>query len=77
MDNPKEVTIQTSYITLGQFLKLANCIDSGGQAKVFLQDSEVLVNNEIEQRRGRKLVDQDTIYVEGFGTFKVIEAASQ
>ena len=29
----KEIGISTEYITLGQFLKLADCIDTGGQAK--------------------------------------------
>ncbi|MBI5973536.1 MULTISPECIES: S4 domain-containing protein YaaA [Staphylococcus] len=48
-------------ITLGQFLKTEGIIESGGQAKWFLQDFEVLLNGERETRRGKKLADQDRI----------------
>lgn len=68
----KNIAISTEYITLGQFLKLSDCIQSGGQAKSFLQEAEVLVNNENENRRGRKLRVDDLIVVEGCGEFKVI-----
>ena len=40
-------------ITLGQFLKTEGIIESGGQAKWFLQDVEVLINGERETRRGK------------------------
>lgn len=49
------VKITTEYITLGQFLKFTAIIYSGAMAKDFLSENEVLVNGEIEQRRGRKL----------------------
>ena len=48
-------------ITLGQFLKTEGIIESGGQAKWFLQDYDVLLNGERETRRGKKLADQDRI----------------
>lgn len=48
-------------ITLGQFLKTEGIIESGGQAKWFLQDVEVLINGERETRRGKKLANQDRI----------------
>jgi S4 domain protein YaaA len=67
----KTVTIQTPYITLGQLLKLTDCIDSGGQAKMFLQETKIVVNGSQDQRRGRKLVSGDQIEVEGFGTFLI------
>ena len=57
------ISIQSEYITLGQFLKLISLISSGGQAKFFLLDNNVLVNNEEEKRRGRKLYHNDIIYV--------------
>lgn len=72
MGQVKEIMIQTEYITLGQFLKLANCIDSGGHAKVFLQQNHVQVNGEPEQRRGRKLRDMDSVFVKGIGSFRVV-----
>ncbi|QJC50156.1 S4 domain-containing protein YaaA [Paenibacillus albicereus] len=67
----KSITIKTEYIALGQFLKLSDCIDSGGQAKFFLQETKVIVNGEPDNRRGRKLYDGDIVEVDGFGGFKV------
>ena len=51
----KEIKITTEYITLGQFLKFVGIIDNGSYAKLYLQDNKVLVNGELEDRRGRKL----------------------
>ncbi|MCM3006572.1 S4 domain-containing protein YaaA [Priestia koreensis] len=68
----KEVRISTEVITLGQFLKLADVIQTGGMAKWFLQEYEVYVNQEPENRRGRKLKDQDIIDIPDVGTFVVI-----
>jgi S4 domain protein YaaA len=57
------ITINDNYITLGQFLKLSKIIVNGGQARSFLITNNVLVNNKLEQRRGRKLYSDDTITV--------------
>lgn len=59
-------------ITLGQFLKLADVIQSGGMAKWFLSEHEVLVNDEPDNRRGRKLYVGDVVEIEGFGSFQVV-----
>ncbi len=61
----KEIIISTEYIKLGQFLKFAAIIDSGAFAKTFLSENEVLVNGELEDRRGRKLYSGDIIEVCG------------
>ena len=53
------------YITLGVLLKIAGIIDTGGQAKYFLSENVVLVNDEKENRRGRKLYHGDKIQVQG------------
>lgn len=50
-----EISITTEYITLGQFLKLADIIESGGEAKGFLLQNEVIVDGTPDNRRGRKL----------------------
>lgn len=68
----KSISIHTDYITLGQFLKLADCISTGGQAKMFLQETVIHVNGEPENRRGKKLVRSDIVTVEGFGSFQVV-----
>ena len=70
MANP--ISIDTEMITLGQFLKLADVIQSGGMAKWFLSEHEVLVNNEPDTRRGRKLYVGDVVEIEGFGSFQVV-----
>ena len=57
----KVIEITTEYITLGQFLKLADIIQSGGEAKSFLRDHSLIVNNENENRRGKKLRDGDEV----------------
>ncbi|HBF67944.1 MAG TPA: S4 domain-containing protein YaaA [Firmicutes bacterium] len=58
-----EVGISTEYITLGQFLKFADIIHSGGDAKIFLLSHDIVINNEIDNRRGRKLRENDKIVV--------------
>jgi ribosome-associated protein len=50
-------------ITLGQALKASDLVGSGGEAKVLIQAGEVLVNGEVETRRGRRLVPGDVVEV--------------
>lgn len=61
----KEVLINTEFIKLGQLLKLLAIIDSGALAKEFLAENDVLVNDLIENRRGRKLYDGDILVILG------------
>jgi len=58
-----EVNIETEFITLTQLLKNEGIIGTGGQAKYFLDDEDVLLNGEIERRRGKKLYPEDVIEV--------------
>ena len=55
--------IEEPAITLGQALKASDLVGSGGEAKVLIQAGEVLVNGEVETRRGRKLVAGDVVEV--------------
>ena len=66
-----EVFINTPFITLGQLLKEENVISSGGQAKWFLKEVSVMVNEEHDDRRGRKLYPDDIVNVPEIGTFIV------
>jgi ribosome-associated protein len=50
--------------TLGQALKAANLVGSGGEAKVLIQAGEISVNGEVETRRGRRLQAGDVVEVE-------------
>lgn len=70
----EEIQINTTYITLGQFIKLANIFESGGMIKGYLKDEGVIVNDEWEHRRGRKLYVNDIVEVKQVGTFIVKEA---
>ena len=51
------------YITLGVLLKIGGVIQTGGMAKFFLMENKVLINNELDNRRGRKLYDGDVVEV--------------
>lgn len=48
-----------------QFLKIEGYIGSGGEAKYFLQENEVFLNSELENRRGKKLYLDDVIKIDG------------
>ena len=56
---------EENYIKLDSFLKWQGLIDTGGQAKLAIQNGEIRVNNKIETRRGRKLVTGDKVTVGG------------
>jgi S4 domain protein YaaA len=59
----EQIKIDTEYITLGQFLQIADLISTGGMAKWFLGEYEVLINGEQDQRRGRKLRHGDKVEI--------------
>jgi ribosome-associated protein len=61
----RDVAIRGGMIRLGQLLKLAGVVDSGGELKVLLAETDVLVNGEVEDRRGRQLHDGDVVTVAG------------
>jgi len=65
----KKIKIQTDYITLGQFLKVADIIATGGMAKWFLSEYEIVVNGEVDQRRGRKLRSGDKVEIQEHGAY--------
>ena len=58
------IPITGDRIKLGQFLKLANLIDQGADAKMLLAEERVLVNGKVDVRRGRQLVKGDTVEVD-------------
>ncbi|MDW7709430.1 MAG: RNA-binding S4 domain-containing protein [Deferrisomatales bacterium] len=60
-----EVAIRTDFIRLDQFLKLAEAVAGGGEAKVRVQAGDVQVNGEVETRRGRKLRPGDEVVLDG------------
>lgn len=54
-------SIKSESIKLDQFLKIKGIVDTGGQAKLLIQDGEVKVNGKVETRRGRKLIQGDRV----------------
>ena len=61
----ERIEIKDEYITLGQFLKVADIIASGGKAKIFLNSNIILINDEEDNRRGRKLHKGDKVNILG------------
>ena len=61
----RDVAIRGDMIRLGQLLKLADVVNSGGELKALLAEAEVLVNGEPESRRGRQLHPGDVVTVAG------------
>jgi ribosome-associated protein len=57
----REIKIRDEMIRLGQFLKLADLVESGGDLKPLLAEGLVKVNNEVETRRGRQLSRGDIV----------------
>ncbi|MEI6132648.1 MAG: S4 domain-containing protein YaaA [Bacillota bacterium] len=57
--------IQTEYIKLDQFLKWVGAVGQGSDAKMLIQEGLVKVNDEVEERRGKKLRSGDIVEVSG------------
>ncbi|HEY0633476.1 MAG TPA: RNA-binding S4 domain-containing protein [Thermoleophilaceae bacterium] len=61
----REVAIKGDVIRLGQLLKVAGLVDSGGEAKTLIAEGGVTVNGELETRRGRQLHAGDELAAAG------------
>jgi ribosome-associated protein len=62
----REVHVDADTVMrLGQFLKLADAVDTGGEAKILISSGDVEVNGEVEFRRGRQLRKGDEVSVLG------------
>lgn len=56
-----KIKINTEIIKLDAFLKWAAIVSSGSEAKIYIQDGLVKVNNEICIQRGKKLKIGDIV----------------
>ena len=61
----RAVSIGGDMIRLGQFLKLADLIETGGEGKILIASGDVTVNGEVDVRRGRQLHPGDVVGVLG------------
>ena len=59
------IRIKDEYIKLGQALKLAGLVESGVDAKIEVQEGNVLVNGKVELQRGKKVYAGDVIEFDG------------
>ena len=64
-DNTVPVEITTEYIKLQDAMKLANAASTGGEAKLMIQEGQILVNGEICLMRGKKLRPGDRFVCQG------------
>ncbi len=56
-------TLTSEFIELHKLLKLLDLVDTGGQAKMLIQDGLVLRNGVIETRKRAKIIQDDTIQI--------------
>jgi ribosome-associated protein len=61
----RDVPIDGETIKLGQFVKLADLVDTGGEGKILIASGDVTVNGEVDVRRGRQLHRGDVVEVLG------------
>lgn len=59
------IHLRDDYIKLGQALKAAGLVESGVDAKLVIQDGQVMVNGQVDLRRGKKLVAGDVVEFAG------------
>ena len=71
----RDVATRSGQIRLGQLLKLADLVDTGGDVRQLLESGAVSVNGEVEQRRGRQLRAGDVVQVAGQEPVRVTRAA--
>ncbi len=69
----RDVEVRAGGIDLGQLMKFAGLVDTGGDAKALLSEGVVLVNGEVDARRGRTLRDGDVVTVPGQDPVRVVE----
>ena len=67
----ERVKIETEFIKLQDLLKFAGAVETGGEAKVIIQEGEVKVNGEVCTMRGKKLRPGDRAELDG--TIYVVE----
>ena len=59
----EEIIIDTEFIKLDSLLKYVAVVQTGADSKFFISEGLVLVDGEVETRRGRKIYDGMTVKV--------------
>jgi len=68
----EKIAIHTDTIQLGQFLKWAGIIDSGGQTKYFLDNKSIKINGIVITEKRKKIVVGDIIEVKDIGIWQIV-----
>ncbi len=71
----RKVYIETKDIRLDQFLKWAGLTSTGGEAKKLVREGNILVNGELVNQRGRKIISGDMVEVKSRGRFQVFSSS--
>ena len=61
----EKILIHTEFIKLDSLLKLAGLVETGGEAKLLIQEGQVQVNGEVCTMRGKKLRPGDSVTLDG------------
>ena len=61
----ESILIHTDFIKLDAMLKFAGLVETGGEAKLLIQQGQVQVNGEVCTMRGKKLRGGDTVTLAG------------
>lgn len=61
----EKVRLSTEYIKLEQVLKLVGAVESGAEAKLYIAEGKVIVNGDVELKRGKKLRSGDIFEFHG------------
>lgn len=75
-EKTEQVEIHTEFIKLDSFLKFAGIAETGGHAKLMVEEGDVLVDGEVCLQRGRKLYPGMTVEFDEY-RFLVTEVAAQ
>ena len=67
----EKISITSEYITLGQFLKYADIVSSGGMVRHMLEEYTIYVNDVKENRRGKKLYPGDKVLIKNIGEYRI------
>lgn len=59
------VQIRTEFIKLQDLLKFAGAVETGGDAKLIIQEGRVSVNGEVCTMRGKKMRPADRAVIDG------------
>lgn len=61
----EKILIHTEFIKLDSLLKLAGLVETGGEAKLLIQNGQVEVNGKVCTMRGKKLRAGDSVTLDG------------